>query len=186
MPVTVSEYFVATITFFLLLDRTGVGIYAVAACLLHEMGHIAALALLRARPRALRFTAFGIELQKPPAQLRTSGELFFAAAGPAVNLLCAALGFYLWPQRPFFWQCHLTVALFNLLPVDPLDGGRILSYILGALAGPNCAERVLKATTFTFSIAAILAGLWILRRQFQFTLLLVVLYIALAFLRRKV
>lgn len=53
-------------------------------------------------------------------------------AGPAVNLLCALVlgGAHAWVAA----GAHLSLCLFNLLPVRPLDGGRAL-YLAGRMAG---------------------------------------------------
>lgn len=75
-----------------------------------------------------------------------------AAAGPAANLFlatCSALLFHLLPLLPTdvaIWVgrnlqnsilVNLVLAVFNLLPVPPLDGGRIAVGLLpDALAGP--------------------------------------------------
>lgn len=81
-----------------------------------------------------------------------------AAAGPASNLLCAIIAafissiltafarhFYL-PEATlnvmgyiylaiqYFAIVNLSLAIFNLIPIEPLDGSRILSYFLPAKA----------------------------------------------------
>jgi len=78
--------------------------------------------------------------------------VWVAAAGPAMNLALAtlaALGFHLVPYLPFTvaeWvdqnlenalSINVLLAIFNLLPLPPLDGGRIAVGVLpDALARP--------------------------------------------------
>ncbi len=73
------------------------------------------------------------------------GMMLVAAAGPAMNFFLAwlgALAFYVLPALPasgvaiaisflfYFILSNLVLGLFNLLPIPPLDGGRIVVGLL--------------------------------------------------------
>ncbi|HEY4302108.1 MAG TPA: site-2 protease family protein [Candidatus Didemnitutus sp.] len=134
---------------------------------LHELGHS-----LTARrygvqvPRILLMPIGGMaEFDRIPRE--PSAELLITIAGPAVNFVIFAA------MLPFFWStlmsdqtfseqswlgvgtllaaANLVMGIFNLLPVYPMDGGRILRALL-ALRFPY-----MKATRYAVMTARILA-----------------------------
>jgi len=115
----------------------------------HELAH-----LLVARATGLAINE--VELYPFGGVARVSGDLdqdpyataLTAAAGPFNNFLLLALGLgfrgaaWLDPALlDFFNQVNLTLALFNLIPVVPLDGGRIYRSYLSRRYGFVRATR---------------------------------------------
>lgn len=98
------------------------------AALCHELGHYAALRRRGGWVRAVRISALGAEMQVA-GRMSYGGELLAAAAGPAVNLLlAAALGLpgRWWEPLYLLAGAQAVLGCFNLLPILPLDGGRML------------------------------------------------------------
>ncbi len=112
---------------------------AVFVCVLaHEFGH--ALVARRFGVRTRRVTLLPIggvaELERTPTDPRA--EMWIAAAGPAVNLVIAAVlgavalvsgllggtGLLATVLGGLMWA-NLMLALFNLIPAFPMDGGRV-------------------------------------------------------------
>lgn len=64
------------------------------------------------------------------------GMMWVALAGPFINLVIASLAFTVFKlgiEQYYTWtfiQINLVLALFNLFPIPPLDGSRILVYFL--------------------------------------------------------
>ena len=127
-----------------------------AAALAHELGHLAALFMAGAVIRGIRITACGpvIEYGGP---ITPRGEMGIVAAGPVAGLLFAALCFI--TDVPFLiytGAIALLAAMFNLLPVLPMDGGRLAQYALETVTDGKTAARILRVTG-TLCAAGVLA-----------------------------
>lgn len=114
--------FLAAVCYF---DSCGIFWPFLAAMTVHELAHAAVLLLLGGRIESVRLSFAQVELRTGLLSDRT--ELWSTAAGPGINLLCGWL-FRRW--MPAFAAVSLLLALFNLLPVWPLDGGRLLRTLL--------------------------------------------------------
>lgn len=114
--------FLAAVWYF---DSCGIFWPFLAAMTVHELVHAAVLLLLGGGIESVRLSFAQVELWTGLLSDRT--ELWSTAAGPGINLLCGWL-FRRW--MPAFAAVSLLLALFNLLPVWPLDGGRLLRTLL--------------------------------------------------------
>ena len=150
---SVSPGFLVLLGLLYYLDE-GLGLlgWGLAACVLHELGHGAAVFLLGGRIRQLRLTAVGAELSLDGTRPLSYGrECAAALAGPGASLLTSVLAAR---QRAFLLSgLSLGQGLFNLLPLLPLDGGRALCLFLAGWLGEDAAQRTLGV------ISALLSGL---------------------------
>jgi len=142
-----------------------------AAIVAHELAH-AVVARSRGLPvRSITLFALGgvAQIEKEPGDAKT--EFWMAVVGPAtsivIGLVCLALTWALgWepmtiPAAPlqamFVWlgYVNLGLAIFNLIPGFPLDGGRVLRAIIwwaigDARRSTRIAVRVGQAVAFGF------------------------------------
>lgn len=139
-----------------------------AAIGIHELGHLLLMLFFGLRPVRLRSAASGLAIDYA-GTLSTLQELLTTLAGPALGLLfavsCAALG-RLWGNE-FLLLCaglSLVLSAFNLLPAEPLDGGRALGLVLRAALGAERARYVLRAAGFSVCALLAAAGLFAVSR----------------------
>jgi Zn-dependent protease/CBS domain-containing protein len=138
--------------------------------LLHELGHAVVALRHGLRTRSITLFIFGgiARLEKDPEDGRA--EFWMAAAGPAVSLALAAL-FYTWATLPFVGPStaavakylaliNLVLALFNLVPAFPMDGGRLLRAALWGSMGKARATRIASGAGTFFAFFLIFAGVF--------------------------
>ena len=143
--------------------RTGLGLLAL---LLHETGHLLTARGLGYRVRSLELWPFGAALSMD-LSTGSRGALPVALAGPLCSMAAAAMSLLLLrllPQtegvmEPFFCM-NLSLAAVNLLPAEPLDGGRALASLLSRPLGARRARRLTAWTGLVLGGALFSLGVY--------------------------
>lgn len=149
---------------FLLLTDTPILLAALLpAALLHELAHYAVLRLCGVRTARFTLTGLGASLYVPELhRLSYGAELLSAAAGPLMNLLLwVLLSLTGREELTLFAGAQMVVGVLNLLPVRPMDGGRILWLATAYLTEPYTADRVAAAVGLAASSALLALCLWL-------------------------
>lgn len=182
--VGISPGFLLTLGLLYWLDE-GVGLlpWGLLACVVHELGHIGAAAILGGSVKEISLTAIGAELNLGYDKPLTYGQdSMVALAGPAFNLLFGALTLALgWPLAA---AITLAVGAFNLLPVLPLDGGRIVYGLLAGRLDADWAERLMTALSGCLVGALVGVGTVAAIHYANVTLLFTALWLLAGVLRR--
>lgn len=139
----------------------GVGVFG--SVLLHELGHALAARRLGIRTHHITLHPLGGLASLEGAPRTPQGELQVALAGPAVNLALAALAGLAWqagaPLAGWLAAINLGMALFNLVPAYPMDGGRVLRAVLALHLPAEDATRKTLVVGRVFGWAFVAAGL---------------------------
>jgi Zn-dependent protease len=144
----------------------------VALMFVHEMGHYLAAGqrgLKVSAPMFIPFVGAWIALKEQPMDVET--EAYVAIAGPLLGTI-GALAVYLWGRNSdsglllAIAYGGLFLNLFNLLPISPLDGGRItaiLSPRVWLIGAPIMLALLLYRPSPMLFVIAILAFPQLLR-----------------------
>lgn len=146
--------------------------------LLHEFGHVFAARRYGVRTSDITLWPFGgiANLERIPE--KPVEELVVALAGPAVNVVIAAalillLGATVDPAHlakiddPAVGMAakvagaNLFLALFNMIPAFPMDGGRVLRALLAIRLGFARATEIAASIGQGFAIALGLLGIFV-------------------------
>ena len=116
---------------------------------IHEFCHIAVIYLLNETVYALRVGARGAVIET--AQMPPRKELLCAIAGPVGSaLLLLTVRWF-----PRLAICGAVHCIYNLLPLFPFDGGRVLHSIIYLACSPVRSERIWKHTQMLLRFAIV-------------------------------
>ena len=149
--------------FLLLTDTPALLAALLLAALLHELAHYAMLRLFGIRAACFTLTGLGASLYVPELhRLSYGAELLSAAAGPLMNLLLwVLLSLTARDELSLFAGAQMVLGVLNLLPVRPMDGGRILWLLTAYLTEPYTADRAAAAVGLAVSSGLFLLCLWL-------------------------
>ena len=137
-------------------------------CFLHELGHIGIAQIFKMKLDKLEILPCGFSSSfyyKSSSNEETSTntwlpayEIVVAMAGPIVSLILAISFKYLDyikisdTLRQEIVYSNILILIFNLLPLYPLDGGRILKNILCIRLGEIKSEYIMSKTSYIMII----------------------------------
>lgn len=146
-----------------------------AACVLHELGHVLSARLCGTAINRICFGGFGIRMEGNLETLTALRRTVVLLSGPLANFL----GFLLCLSLPKAYSAaQLCLFVFHILPALPLDGGTALCSALTTVMEPGQAERF--CTVVSCILGMLLGSLGfsvLLRSGGNFSLLAAALYI---------
>lgn len=187
----ISFFFAAGVTLLLILDESGTAAISLAACVLHECGHLLCLGAFGEVPQKVSLELFGMRIDRARGiHLSFSQEMAVALAGPACNLLLAlvCLAVAAGGNTKMLTACAVNLGLagFNLLPVEPLDGGQALYFALCRRYEEAQAKKLAGVVSVCLVVPLVVAGVALLVKSgYNFTLLVVSVYLFLLLLFKK-
>lgn len=155
--ISIDYSFILVLSFCALISAKNI-LYMLLFSTIHELSHLLLLSLVGGRPDSLKFSFYGMAL-KYSCKLSRVRELAVIIAGPLANLLLYIL------LRD---DVNLILFLLNIVPVYPLDGGRILDLF---------SYRVSSLFSKIFIVALVLVSLLLIVFYNSFSLLFITVYL---------
>jgi len=147
--------------------------------LLHELGHMIAGILLGFKLSSLEIMPFGLAVSFESkiicynkniikANMQTVKKIVVAASGVITNLIFI-LVFSVFDisvfgiERQLILYANILIAIFNLIPIYPLDGGRIIDSLLHIMYGKKEANKYTNMiSNITITILTVITSIAIL------------------------
>ncbi|MGM0900229.1 M50 family metallopeptidase [Mesobacillus maritimus] len=151
---------------------------------IHEMGHAAAASFFSWRIKKISLLPFGGVAEMDEHGNRSLyQETIVVSAGPIQHLWMAALAYGLFSMGviPEYWydrftEFNLMVLLFNLLPVWPLDGGKLVFLLLSLRKAFPRAH--VQTIFFSAAVLAIFAISMLLIGPFTLNVIIIIGFLA--------
>ena len=136
-------------------------VIAVVSIYLHEMTHIMMAIIKKCKVSGMGILPVGFNACIDDKDLNKINKLCIYLSGCCMNLVLAALFASLFSTMPIsseIVKTNIALAIFNLIPIEPLDGGKCLFILLEHRNGLYCAQRVSMIVTKVIAAIFILLG----------------------------
>ncbi len=179
------------IIIFLLTKQIHIYMIMMIFAFLHELGHLLAGIILKMKPKKIEIIPVGLSISFEistkdinkkigKTNLLELKKIFVLLAGPLTNILAilivANIPIGIMHKLEIIYA-NGCIFLFNMLPIYPLDGGRIIKGILELKIGKRKANQITKKITIIFTSMLTAVSIIILYYNFNIAIILIMLYI---------
>ena len=159
--------------------------------LIHELGHIMIGILLGFKLEKIEIIPVGIAIsfninfddfnkKIGKSNLLELKKILIALAGPLVNIIIIIITLYLKIgiiKKLNIIYANILIGIFNLLPIYPLDGGRILKGILNILIGRKNTLKYIDKISIMVLILISIISVYILKYNRNIGLIFMTIYL---------
>lgn len=128
LKIDYSYGFVIIAAFMILGGASEIILPLLIAVLVHEIGHLVAILSLGGKIRSIAFNMGGMTIDYDSFSFTYLKDIICAVSGPFAGILFAYAASFL--GLTVFSGICFSINIFNMLPVRPLDGGRIMYSVL--------------------------------------------------------
>ena len=167
LPIVIEPLFLAFGLYCVIIGLWQIFLCYTLSAVLHELGHFIVAKRCGYKMVQLKLMPYGAVLCGELDQFLYNDEIKIALAGPITSLMIASVIVSLWWIFPNsylytydFCISNLVCAVFNILPIFPLDGGRVVVAHLSKSIRRIDALKYAKIATKVFSL--ILFSLFVL------------------------
>jgi Zn-dependent proteases len=150
---------------------SGNAVFAAASAVfsfLHEFAHRLTAVRLGYTPEKISFGLFGGVLHIREGFIKPLDELLIHLSGPFFNILVGLLlyGVYFYFFLPWLLPVVLAnaiLALYNLMPFYPLDGGKITDLFMAVFLGYGRSQKISRFFSLLFSVFLFILGIYLVQ-----------------------
>lgn len=148
------------------------------SAVIHELGHYYQSEKVGLKLNKVVLMPYGAVIKSDIKGVSFKDECLICIGGPLINFLVCVFFVALWwvfpetyPYTELAVTANFSLAVINLLPCYPLDGGRLLLVVLTKLTNRKIAKFIVKALGVILSICLLLLFVYSCFRAVNFTVL---------------
>lgn len=182
---------------FLLTSQIEIYIILFVFAIIHELGHMIAGIVLKLKPEEIKLSPVGVSInfivdseeyniENQKSKTSDIKKAIIAIAGPMTNLIIVTVAIILAKINNEFTNMYIyqvivysnfLIAMFNLIPIYPMDGGRALKQILKISVGNKMAYKITYIVSKTILIILTIISSIAILYTHNVAILLIIAYI---------
>lgn len=159
IKIAIHPLTIAFAIFSFLFGKLGLFLMYFASIIVHEFSHYLVAKKLGYFCERIVIYPSGALLSGGTDEFGFKDEILISLAGPLYNIIASVFCVFLWWIFPEIYNytadflvVNLAIAFFNLLPIFPLDGGRVVLAMFSCRVNRKTACRITKNITIIFAL----------------------------------
>lgn len=168
--------------------------------IIHELGHLTTGIILGMKPEKIEIMPYGVSIsfklnmddynkKLNKGNMLEIKKIIVALAGPVTNLFIILITYILNLDMfvtSIIIYTNILLIIFNLLPIYPLDGGRILKGTLHIIFGKRKSERYINNISFISVILLTLVSSILIYSLKNIAIFLIILFLWCVFIKQDI
>lgn len=158
MKIEINLKIILALIFFFMFDNINTYLIFLFFILIHEVAHLIAGISIGGIPKKMTISIFGVSMEfYSYGKNKSIYKLIFFCIGPLVNFIIGFLCNKFMKNSELKYlivSTNYAIGIFNLVPILPLDGGKILKELLKILFGFDNSNKIMIFVSKTFLIIA--------------------------------